>query len=527
MASQPFAEKANPERMVAVPAVKKEHLWLFGALLVWFCLNLLFLTRYPLVHSDEVWLSGLTRNMMAQGSLRVTEPFFDLKPRYPHAIKILFHLLQMPLIALLGYSVFSVRLVSLLFGTLSLYMAYRCVRQMLSFPLALALTAALGVNGQFIQAAHTARQEIILLFLLLWCIAILLKYRDNITPRVAIRLAVLTGLSAGLHPNGVLLAAGCGFALLFLMIMHRRVTRKPMLLYIGVTGGIALLFVGASFLLDGGFIPHWLQYGDTEFDLLVPVVDKFGELFAYLSRIWNGVSGTYMLPELRPQLVLCAVLVIFGSVQAFWKKSTAAAAILGVWLGAFLATVLIGRYNQLSAILWMFPCLLLIGVGLPRPPWVRKAVPVVLAVVFAASAAGPVYGAYAYDYGAYTEQISALVSPDTKTLANLNTGFYFDNGKLLDVRNLTYLQENDMSVAAYVESRGIEAIVWSDEMRYIYDHRPYFNVLYGNPRYVPEVEAFLQEHCTLVDSFVNSGYGQRIVQRIGEPCTITVYRVNP
>lgn len=84
-----------------------------------------------------------------------------------------------------------------------------------------------------------------------------------------------------------------------------------------------------------------------------------------------------------------------------------------------------------------------------------------------------------------------------------------------------------MTFAAYVKSRGIQAILWSDEMAFIYSHRPGFNVLYGNPRFVPEVEVFLQEHCTLLGSFDAPGYGYRLVQMAGEPCTIHVYFVNP
>ena len=506
--------------------VRKEQLWLFGFLLLWFVLNLLFLTRYPLVHSDEAWLGGLTRNMMAQGDLRVTEPFFDLKPRYPHAIKILFHLLQMPLIGVFGYSVFSVRLLSLGFGVLSLYMVYRCFREMVSFPWAFSLTAAISVNGQFIQAAHTARQEIILLFLLLWCMYILLRGKGRVTRRIAIDIAVLTGLSVGLHPNSFLIAVGCGFAMLLMMLVRRRFVWKPLVTYIGITGGIALVFVGLSFWFDGGFIPHWLQYGDTEFELLVPVSDKFGELLGYLDRLWSGISGTYTLPDLKPQLVLCVILLLGGGVRIFRKRSAEAAAILGVVFGAFLATIFIGRYNQLSAILWMFPCLLL-GVLMPKRKGIQKAVPAIVAAVLAVTAAGPVQSAYRYNYDAYIQQISAVISSDTKTLANLNTGFYFDNSALKDVRNLSYLKDDGISFAEYVKSRGIEAIVWSDEMNFIYDHRPNFNVLYGNPRYVPEVETFLLEHCTLVSSFEAFGYGNRIVQLIGEPCTVRMYRVNP
>ncbi|MDC7235361.1 MAG: 4-amino-4-deoxy-L-arabinose transferase, partial [Spirochaetales bacterium] len=94
---------------------------LFLYLVIWFVSSLFFLTDYPFVHSDEPWLSGLTRSMMDSSSLSSTEDFFDLYERNPHALKVLFHLLQMPFIRLLGYSLFSVRLLSLTAGLISLY----------------------------------------------------------------------------------------------------------------------------------------------------------------------------------------------------------------------------------------------------------------------------------------------------------------------------------------------------------------------------------------------------------------------
>ncbi len=89
------------------------------------------------MHSDESWLGGLTRNMLATGTSALPSRFFDLKPRYPHAIKILFHLLQMPFILALGYSVFALRLLSLLSGVAALYLFFRCCRQVASFGLSL------------------------------------------------------------------------------------------------------------------------------------------------------------------------------------------------------------------------------------------------------------------------------------------------------------------------------------------------------------------------------------------------------
>ena len=131
-------------------------------LAAYFALSLFFLDSFPFMHSDESWLSGLTREMMHSGP-GATEPFFDLMPRYPHAIKILFHLLQMPFILGFGYSLFSVRLLSLITGTVLLYVFYRLSHWLFKSDLkALAITLILSLDVQFIYATHFARQDIII-----------------------------------------------------------------------------------------------------------------------------------------------------------------------------------------------------------------------------------------------------------------------------------------------------------------------------------------------------------------------------
>ena len=71
----------------------KKNILMISALGLYFVFSLFFLDKFPFMHSDESWLSGLTRTMMHEG-LDSTETFFDLLPRYPHAIKSFFHIMQ-------------------------------------------------------------------------------------------------------------------------------------------------------------------------------------------------------------------------------------------------------------------------------------------------------------------------------------------------------------------------------------------------------------------------------------------------
>ncbi len=509
-----------------VPVRRKEALAVGVFLLFYFVLNLLFLTRYPLVHSDESWLGGLTRNMRASGSPAVTEPFFDLKPRTPHAIKILYHLLQMVFVAVFGYHVWALRLLSLVAGCVSLGLAFRCCRRVAPFWAAFSVMATLAACAQFLQAAHTARQEALLLLMTLWLLDAALSLKEDVKPAAYGKLGLIAGLSAGLHPNGFLLAMGGGAALLLRMAAQRSFRWKALLAYIGATGAVALVFVGLSFLYDPQFPAHYRRYGETEFDLGVPVTDKLAGFAAYLRKLWQGESGTYTLPDLKAQLALAALLLLWGVTRALRRRDGNTAMLAGMPLGAALGTALIGRYNQLSAALWMLPCLLLLAPLLGSLRRARVLLPPVWTALLLATWQA-VAAALPYDYDVYLKQVAAFVPPQTKVLANLNTGFYFDNDALLDVRNLAYLKENNLSFADYVESRGIRAILWPEEMRLIYDRRPAYNALYGNPRAVPEVEAYLAERCTLLGTFESPGYAIRIVPLIGGPWHVSVYRVNP
>jgi hypothetical protein len=161
----------------------KKNLDCLGIAVLFFLLNLLFLTKYPFVHSDESWLAGLTRNMMQSHSFAVTEPFFNLKIRYPHAIKLLFHLLQMPLLSLFGYRIVSVRLLSLLAGSTGLFLFYRAGSALFSKrtkSVARDGAACRGCGVYFVRRIW-ARQEIVILAMMwhVWglCFGMLIRFR--------------------------------------------------------------------------------------------------------------------------------------------------------------------------------------------------------------------------------------------------------------------------------------------------------------------------------------------------------------
>lgn len=505
-------------------------------ILLFFLCNLLFLTRFPFVHSDESWLAGLSRNMMEQHSLGVTEPFFDLKARWPHAIKSLFHLLQMPFLRFFGCNIFSVRLLSLLGGCLTLWVIYKVAcRFYQGRPLpALGATAALACDVQFVTASHFARQEILITLAMTACLYLLLRSPRRLSRRETLLLAALTGLSVGLHPNSFLVAALCGAVLVLRWLLFHTASGRDLVWYVAVTGAIAAVFVGLSFYFDPQFLTHYFQTGQMEYGIDPALSGRVGELGYFLQKLFHRVSGTYYLPDIRLQFVLFPMLLgmalLYALVQRKEEPETSQRllSVLAAVCGVLGGMMLIGRYNQTGIVFFMPFCWLLC-------PFVAglfgKTLGRMLCVLLAAAtiwiSAGCVRPWLDVRYEDYLAQIAQSVPADARVIANLNADFYFENGCLRDYRNLSKIRQSGLRVEEYVEQNEIEYILLSSELDYIYQHRPQWNILYGPLDYWEELQAFLNGHCEEVDRFYNDTYAVRIsgLVHTGQDFFVTVYRV--
>lgn len=514
-----------PVQRLFVGAMKKRKSidYIFPYLVFWLALNLLFLGRFPFMHSDESWLSGLSRAMMTQGP-GITEPFFDLLPRYPHAIKILFHTLQMGFIAVFGYGLFPVRLISLLFGAGTLFVFYKLALLLTGKKAgAFAATLLLSIDVQFVYAAHLARQDIVIAFGVLAVLYYVLKNISAWDKKKDIVTGVMLGALIGVHPNS-LIASLCAGALYLYFVVDKKLRLRNLLRLMGVTALGAVFFVGISLLLDPGFFSHYARYG-SELGVALSLQEKISGLPAYYARLFLGIGSTYYLPPIQMQLVLFGICVAAAVVCAFYRRDVLRLLLPVVAVNA--GFILIGRYSQPGIIL-LFPlCYLLVYYLINLVPWRGIWIPsalygaaVLLVTVLAVT---PCLNS---DYEEYLGDIHSLVPSEAHTLANLNADYAFDNGALIDYRNHAYLEQNGMTFEDYIRKNEVEYIVYPEEMDFIYTNRPVFNILYGNlSPYYGDMQRFLAERCSLIGSFT-SPYAMRIVQYSQrEAWEVRVYRV--
>lgn len=496
-------------------------------MILYFVVNALVLTRFPYMHSDEPWLGALSRSMLIQGDYSVTEPFFDVYSRNPHAIRVLFHLLQSGVIQVFGFGLFQLRMISLVFGAGSLFMMYDIGLSLWKSKVkALVVTALLSLNVWFIYASHFARQEIILVFVILSALAFLLRNLESSAKRRDVVLGILLGLGIGIHPNSFIMALAMGAVYVYLI--RKRILRwKNLAILIATVGIFALSFVLISLMMDPNYFQNYIQNGH-KFGVDRGLLDKILAAGSFFSGIWNREGLTYYIPNLRIPLVLfgiCLVVSLFQSWQNRRGSDWNANSLLLMGSGGILAgLILIGRYNPTSMV-FFFPFLYLLLGDMKMGRWKNAIRAAVLCVLL-----GNMWfnvPNYASSYPAYESQIAQWVSPQDKTLANLNLGFYFDEGKLLDYRNLRYFQEAGLTFDEYVSTRNIRYIIYSEELRLINEKKPAYNKVYGNPDfYYEELIEFLENDCELIGAFENPTYGVHVANWVDQNSwKISVFKV--
>lgn len=491
------------------------------------------LTRFPFVHGDEPWLSGLSRNIADHGSYSVTETFFDLFDRNPHAIKVIFHTIQIIFIKIFGYKIFSVRLVSLVFGLLTLYYFYKLCKVIFqSKKMSFATTLLLSLDVQYIYTSHFARQEIIILFAFIFALYFFYKYSNTHEVKHDIILGIIIGSSIGIHPNSFIISLPFVLIYLYHILFTKKLKIKNIIIYGLTLSVMAACFVALSLYLDPHFFYNYSKYGE-QFGVFHPVSSKLAPIKEFYFNLYQQLySGTYYLPNIRFQFSLFGFVLILTLFKLFIKrkqhmKDKSIPILLSI-IAINLGTILIGRYNQTS-IIFQFPLfyILVINLIVDLKSVYRQTIIAVLSLILISNT---IYNILPYmdnSYDHYLNQISQVVHQDDIVLANLNCDFYFNNGKLHDYRNLAFLKEKGMNFAEYIRKYHIKYIIYPIEMDLIYRASPRRNGIYGNVAYYyNDMQRFFHNHCELIKEFNNKTYGITIAKYINKKdWNIKIYKV--
>ena len=506
------------------------------------------LTWFPFVHSDEAWLASLSREILRSGSLAATEPFFSLTPRHPHAIKTLYHLIQLPFLAV-SFSPFAARIPSLIAGVATVGGAWILLRRNgVHRWIAGVVTAALALDVQMLYTAHLARQEALLVAVML----AVASSRRTVIPALALASTVFV------HPNALLV--GLGVVPWLGSSTHTQALRHRLAVYAGAVLIATLLVLAASFAMDPMFLSNYLAFGDAVGVTSSPL-ERLLRFRGFFEKLMGRVAGTYYLPPFRPTALLAVATVALSLLVAAVRRRVSLLRPTGSLLAVALGLFAIGKYSPPSVV-FLVPWVYLQGALTMQALWEelpghpRIGIQTVLVLFVAALAVGPVttarevsrwypqalYGvadSVSFRPRAYRqleeELRRELVRADlvgAPILANLNTAFMLDSEPLLAFRDLGAIpRDAEQPVLQLLQARGIRAVLLPrQEMDLIYRERPVWNAVYGNPsRYYRELQSILENHATRVAVIPAPVYGMRLVSRLGttEPPTWELYRLSP
>jgi len=497
---------------------KKDFFRKYAALyiLLWFFINLLFLMAFPFVHTDEIWLSGLSRFMGKQGSLFVTEPFFDVFPRHPHAIRILYHGLELLFFKLAGYGLFQARLLSLLAGAgvlvTSLLLSEEWGRKYSShWPFLFPLWLSLDI--QFIYASHFARQEVFLLFFML--LSLLFFTKDNIRHR-ALLSGLMIALSIGFHPNSFIISLPVGF-LWFYRAVKQRTERKNLLHFVAVVFTGAFIFTGLSLLANPGFFADYASSGKAYGVLESPDI-KIIRWPLFYQKLLHRISGTYYLPDHRISLILFAAAAVAIVRGIYKKKSCYDMSLLKLSLTGMavfnLGLIVLGKYSQPSLVfLTPFILIFILASIMVQNKRKKEVSALVFTLLIFCNSLINILPETAREKGVYKNFLSDMKQSLPEGAVVLSTLYLepvLPSENLHDWRNLAELKSHNMTLKDYIEKKSITHIVIPDEIEFFYDYRPMWNSSYGNPvRYYDELIQILSE-AELTGSPVYPGYSMRL-----------------
>lgn len=540
--------------------LKKKTIYMTYAIL-WFFVNLLTLNTYPLMHSDESWLAALTATMMAQKNLLATEPFFDLAPRAPHTLKTLYHLLQMPFISMMGYQLSSVRLLSLIFATGSLVVLILLFDQHLrSTWLVVFSLMVVTLNSQFIYAAHFARQEMALVFILLLTFKLYDSKRFKSSHKT-ILISGLIGLSISFHPNAFIIALMLG--MLYLVDLFKgRIKWPTLILYTLPMGLFALANLLITFSATNDFLNTYWQYASTLSVGAAP--QSRGQNFIdFYIKIYHQISGTYFLPTLTTFFRLSLLAGFIFLLVALWgailikreglsghqpsltplndrktpftvrgyssnlgtkvkelsltyKKTPALWQCLLMAIGFNCALYIIGRYNPTSIVFLTLVLTIFLAflIGL-LPSLNYQLVLYGLLIILTLRGTYTDLDQYSdHDYANYVSFIEDNISDSDIILGNLSGGFAMAPDQFYDIRNLPYL--NGTSLKHYIQERQINTIIYYEEYDYIH-RNPSWQILYGDDAgYYDSLQEIIEDHGSVRAETVSPYYGNRIIRYLGD-----------
>jgi len=169
-------------------------------------LGLACLNCVPRIYMDEAWDSALGYNLAHTGTLK--HPFIEgFGGMHVHFVqnRVILPLVCAGIYKVAGYSVLTSRLASVVFAVLAVVSLCAVMRRWFCEKQALWIGLATIINPWFFEVSRRVRPEIYYTALGVIFLWLILLYLDSVSRRTAFFIGVFAGLSALMHPNGLVI----------------------------------------------------------------------------------------------------------------------------------------------------------------------------------------------------------------------------------------------------------------------------------------------------------------------------------
>lgn len=163
-----------------------------------------FLLKYPVVNVDEASISSVAWNYHQEGNFAsaITEGVFGQNADFHHLTQ---RLLLIPM-RFFGMGLFSIRILSLIFGIILLFLTYFLAKELYDKRTGFLTAAILALTQMFIFVSHEARPDIYAVAFFYAAIYFFIKGRKNTrySPILMLSCGLAASLIISLHANGLI-----------------------------------------------------------------------------------------------------------------------------------------------------------------------------------------------------------------------------------------------------------------------------------------------------------------------------------
>jgi len=272
--------------------------------------------------------------------------------------------------------------------------------------------------------------------------------------------------------------------------------------------------------MNPDFLSKYINFGSSV-GVTKPFIIKVLKLPRFFKKMFFRIEGTYYLPDIRPQMLLFALsFLILIPVSIFYKnKRIIIFSGQSLFLGILSGILIIGKYSPPSIIFIFIPGYFLFFILMTTLIKSTKGLLSICSILIFSTSVFSLFQVLPFinvNYNSYIKKIKTYIPENSKTLANLNTIFAFSYDELYSYRDLTVLNA-EFGFSDYIEKYKIRYIIYSEELKIIFDERPVWNTMYGNiyPWY-PDMMGFIKTSCIEITNWNEPVFGMRITSYQGK-----------